>query len=89
MARSPVAEHLQQTLLEHAQYRLERRSAAQLLEGVAVVIEQLRQRVMARRELQQQLIEIEACQQGGLRQRGRDGGALGAGELRRLTTSAP
>ena len=29
----PIAEHLQQALLEHAQCRLERRAAAQLLEG--------------------------------------------------------
>ena len=38
---------------------------------------------------QQQLIQVERCQQACLRQRRGRRRALGAGELRRLTASAP
>ena len=84
-----VAEHLQQPLLEQAQRRLERRPGAQQGERAVIVIEQQGERIVARREPDEQLVQVERRQQTLGRQRGVVPGALRSGELRRLAPPAP
>ena len=61
----------QQPLLEHAQRRLGRGVRAQPAQRLRVVVEQLRLRIVARREADDELVEIEAGQHLARRQRQR------------------
>src|SRR5437762_11246793 len=65
----PVAEALQQPLLEDAQHRLERRPGAQSRQRLVIVIEELRVRIMTRREPDQQLVQVESGQETRRRER--------------------
>src|SRR4029077_1707300 len=85
----PVTEDLEQPLLEDAQARLERRAAAQRAERGVVVIEQRRQRVVARGELHHQLVQVKRREQYRRRQRRAALRALRRGELRGLPATAP
>ena len=84
-----VAEYFEQPLLKDAQRRLERRSGAQLGERAVIVIEQFGQRIVARREPDEELIQVERGQQTLGRQPRVVLRTLRTGELRRLAPPAP
>ena len=84
-----VAERIEQPLLEHAQRALERRTVAQAVDRLVVVIEQRRQRIVPRRQFHQQLVQIERGHQAGSGHWRRGLRAFGPGELRRLTPAGP
>src|SRR5882724_9680268 len=84
-----VAQRLEQTLLEDSQGGLQQQAAPQTLHRRVVVIEQGGQRIVSRRELHQQLVQVERSHEAHSRHGGIVIGALGARELCGLPTPAP
>src|SRR6185437_14558550 len=80
----PVPHRLEQPLLEYPQNRLDPPSRAQPRERLPIILEYLRYGIVPRRELQQQLVEVEPRHEAPRRQRRRALRALRPSELPRL-----
>ena len=86
----PIAQQLEQALLELAQHGLEPRRAAQPRQRDGVVRVELRLRIVRRGQLEQQLVEVEGAAHalGGHGRRRRPVG-LGGGQRGRLAPADP
>src|SRR4029077_9267539 len=84
-----IPQYLQQALFEDAQGRRQRRTLFQALDRMMIGIEERRLRVVACRQLQHELVEIETGEQAQRRQRRALTHALGARKARRIAAPAP